>query len=234
MAEPRLAAATWTDLAADGPIPAGARLLVVPLGSTEQHGPHLPFDTDTRIAVALVEGLASARADVVVAPAVAYGSSGEHAGFPGTVSVGQEAFEAMVVELCRSVDAFAGVVLVNGHGGNAVPLARASEVLEAEARAVLTWSWSAPGADAHAGRTETSLMLALAPHVVRLASARPGVTRPIRELLPELERAGVGAVSTSGVLGDPTGASAEEGAALLDRLVADLAAAVVSRFGSAA
>ena len=61
----------------------GRSVLAVPLGSLEQHGPHLPLDTDTRIAVAVAPGLAARRADVAVAPAVAYGASGEHAGFPG-------------------------------------------------------------------------------------------------------------------------------------------------------
>jgi len=78
-----------TDLADLTSPQAGARaragaLLAVPLGSTEQHGPHLPLATDTDIAVALCRRLAAARDDVLIAPTVAYGSSGEHAGFPGT------------------------------------------------------------------------------------------------------------------------------------------------------
>ena len=100
---------------------------------------------------------------MVVAPAVAYGASGEHAGFPGTLSIGHEALERVLVELVRSADAFAGVVLVNGHGGNVPALQRAVATGEDEGRRVLGWSWSLPGADAHAGRTETSLLLALAP-----------------------------------------------------------------------
>src|SRR5207302_457628 len=83
----------------------------VPLGATEQHGPHLPFTVDTEIAVALCERLAGHR-DVVIAPAVPYGSSGEHSGFPGTLSIGQEATELLLVELVRSAEAFAGVLLV--------------------------------------------------------------------------------------------------------------------------
>ena len=75
---------SWPDLD-----PQRGLLLAVPLGSCEQHGPHLPLDTDTRIAVALADRLAARHAQVVVAPAVAFGSSGEHAGFPGTLSIGQ-------------------------------------------------------------------------------------------------------------------------------------------------
>src|SRR4030081_1452778 len=95
----QLATLTWRQahaLASRGP------LLAVPLGSTEQHGPHLPLDTDTRIATALAAGLARRRDDGVVAPALPYGASGEHAGFPGTLSVGTPALELLLVELVRS------------------------------------------------------------------------------------------------------------------------------------
>ena len=80
----------------------------------------------------------------------------------------------------------------------------------------------AGGGDAHAGRTETSLMLALAPSEVLLDRAAAGDTRPIAELLPELRAHGVRKVSPNGVLGDPAGASAAEGERLLDLLVANL------------
>ena len=202
-------------------------ILAVPLGSTEQHGPHLPLDTDTRIAVALVTRLAAARDDVAVAPALAYGSSGEHAGFPGTLSIGQAALELVVVELVRSADAYdGGVVLVNGHGGNAEPLARAARTLEREGRRVLAWSPSLPpGGDLHAGHTETSIVLALDPSAVRLDLAETGVTDVD---LARLRAEGVRAVSPNGVLGDPTGASAADGRRLLDGMAADLVSAVAA------
>jgi creatinine amidohydrolase len=78
--------------------------------------------------------------------------------------------------------------------------------------------------DAHAGRVETSVMLALAPGDVRLAAAAAGETRPLAEIMPGLRAAGVRAVSQNGVLGDPGGASAAEGESLLALMVADLAA----------
>jgi mycofactocin precursor peptide peptidase len=205
---------------------AGSRLLVVPLGSTEQHGPHLPFSTDTDVAVALVDRLASRRDDVVVAPALPYGSSGEHGAFAGTLSIGAAAFEHVVVELVRSADAFGGVVLVSGHGGNAQPLAAAVATVRAEGRRVLAWAPRIRDSDAHAGRTETSLMLSLRPRSVRAFDAPRGNTQPIGELMPLLRERGVAAVSPNGVLGDPEGASASEGVALLDALVNDLSQAV--------
>lgn len=202
------------------------RLLVVPLGSTEQHGPHLPTGTDTTIAAALAERLAAARDDVMVAPALPYGSSGEHAGFPGTLSIGAAALEHLLLELVRSADAFNGVVIVSAHGGNAEPLEASVKRLRAEGRRVLAWSAQVRGGDAHAGRTETSLMLALQAHRVDLASAAPGDGRPITELFPSLRAQGVAAVSANGVLGDPAGATAEEGSALLEVLAGQLCNAV--------
>ena len=213
---------TWPDLAAR----AQHSILAVPVGSTEQHGPHLPIGTDSAVAVALAERLAAARPDVIVAPCVPYGSAGEHAAFAGTLSIGAAALELVIVELVRSADAFAGVVLVSGHGGNGGALSAAVGTLRAEGRNVLAWAPRIPGGDAHAGRTETSLVLALAPESARLGVAEPGDVRPLEAVMGELRRGGVAAVSANGVLGDPSGASAEEGHRLLDRLTADVVAAV--------
>lgn len=201
------------------------RLLVVPLGATEQHGPHLPLDTDTRIAVALADRLAGRLDGIIVAPAIPYGSSGEHQGFPGTLSVGQGATELLILELVRSATAtFGRVLLLNAHGGNAVPLSRASRRLRAEGRDVRAWNPAAAwSGDAHAGHTETSVMLALAPESVDMTAAEAGATRPLAELLPVVARDGVAAVSPNGVLGDPTGATAAVGEQLLSEAVTELA-----------
>jgi creatinine amidohydrolase len=205
---------------------AAQSILAVPLGSTEQHGPHLPIGTDSAVAAALTDRLAAARPDVLVAPLLPYGSAGEHAAFPGTLSIGAAALELVIIELVRSADAFAGVVLVSGHGGNAAPLAAASATLTAEGRNVLAWSPRVSGGDAHAGRTETSLLLALAPESVRVEAAEPGDVRPLAAVIGDLRRGGVMSVSPNGVLGDPTGATGDEGRRLLDGLTADLLAAV--------
>jgi mycofactocin system creatininase family protein len=206
---------------ADLPSPSiSGGLLVVPLGSTEQHGPHLPLSTDTDIAVALARRVP----DAVVAPALPFGSSGEHAGFPGTLSIGQQALELLLVELVRSAgETFDRVLLLNGHGGNLDPVRRAVLLLRAEGRDVRAWGPHWDG-DAHAGRTETSVLLALGRPV---GPERPvGAVEPVRELLPAMRSGGVQAVSANGVLGDATGASAEEGMALLDSAAAELVAFV--------
>jgi mycofactocin precursor peptide peptidase len=219
----RLDCLTWPEVGSPDAGAAKGATLLVPVGSTEQHGPHLPLTTDTDIAVAVSLAAAERDPQLLVAPALPYGSSGEHQAFPGTLSIGAEAIELVLLELCRSATVgFGSIVLVTAHGGNAEPLARAVARLRAEGRAVTAWSpqW---GGDLHAGRTETSLMLAIAPDRVHLEHATPGDQRPIEVLLPILREHGVGSVSANGVLGDPTGATAEEGHRLLsaaaDRLV---------------
>jgi creatinine amidohydrolase len=205
---------------------AAGRILVIPLGSTEQHGPHLPLSTDTDIAVALCLGLADRREEVVVAPAVPYGASGEHAGFAGTLSIGSAALESVIVELVRSAtETFRRVLLVSAHGGNATAVTKATQTLVAESRDVRAYSphWSG---DLHAGHNETSLMLAIQPDRVRADRFAAGNTGSLSELWPVLRSAGVRAVSENGVLGDPTTATASVGDALFARLVDELVEAV--------
>lgn len=212
----RLEAARW-------PAVAGAPrdVLVVPVGSLEQHGPHLPLATDTLVASAVAERLHALRPDAGLAPAVPIGASGEHAGFPGTLSIGTEALRLLVVELVRdAASTWRAVLVLNGHGGNGPALAAAQELCRYEGRTLDVVHLGLPGGDAHAGRTETSLLLHLAPDLVDLSVAEPGATQPVRELLPRLRTEGVAGVSPNGVLGDPTGATAAEGAGLFDRLVA--------------
>lgn len=215
-----LADLTSPEVAARGDV-----VLAVPVGSTEQHGPHLPLSTDTDVAVALARRLAAGRADVLVAPPVPYGSSGEHDGFAGTLSIGAAATELVLVELGRSAlpASFRRLLFVSAHGGNAGPVTAAVRLLRSEGRDVRAWSPRWDG-DAHAGRTETSVQLALDPDRVRAGSAAAGNAADVRTLLPALRAGGVRAVSANGVLGDPAGASAAEGSALLDEALTDLRA----------
>lgn len=209
--------ATWTEVAGRGD-----RTLLVPLGSMEQHGPHLPLNTDALIAAAVAER-AGAELDLPVAPVVAFGASGEHADFAGTLSIGTDALRMLIVELVRSASlTFDRVVLVNGHGGNHDAVTTAVKQLADEGHDVLAWSPRVAGGDAHAGRTETSLMLAITPGLVRSDLAEPGNTAPLVDLIDDMRSGGVRAVAPNGVLGDPTGASAAEGHDLLTALVADL------------
>ena len=211
-----LGALAWTDV--------GSPILIVPVGSCEQHGPHLPLHTDTVIASALARELAARRDDCVVAPPLTITASGEHQGFAGTLSIGNAAMADLVIELVRSADWSQGVVFVNGHGGNAAAMARAVDTLARESRRLLVWWPSVLGGDPHAGHVETSLMLALAPDEVHRDRA---VVGPV-PAMAELVRSGVQPLSASGVLGDPTTASADEGRRLFAELAAQLVGAVAS------
>jgi mycofactocin precursor peptide peptidase len=216
-------------------VPRGCTVLV-PVGSTEQHGPHLPLDTDTVIATAVAEAAAGRLRETLpragpflVAPAVAYGASGEHQSFAGTTSIGTEALRLVVVELVRSLRTWAATVaLVNGHGGNVPALEAAVAQLREEGHDVGWHACRTEAVDLHAGCTETSLMLHLDPARVRLDVAAAGDVRPLTAILPAMLLGGVEAVSPNGVLGDPAGAGAQEGRRALQAMADEVAAAVLA------
>ncbi len=238
----RLGDMTWTDLdggdraapdggggsraAPDG----GGRVLLVPVGSTEQHGPHLPLSTDTDLACAVAALAARRLPHAIVAPAVPYGASGEHQAFPGTLSIGNAATEELLVELGRSAgQTFPGLCFISTHGGNAGALQRAVERLRSEQRSVQGWSPTWEG-DAHAGHTETSLMLVVAPDRVRLDAAAAGDTRPLIEILADLRQGRLRSLSPNGVLGDPRDARPDDGRNLLHQAVGELVSFVRHAF----
>ena len=197
-------------------------ILLLPLGSCEQHGPHLPLDTDTQIAQHLCAQAALQDDRLLIAPSLSITASGEHAGFPGTLSIGTDALTQVLIEIVRSADWCNGVVFVNGHGGNADAVAAAARTLTSEHRNVAAWWPRIEHGDAHAGASETSIMLAINPELVNMAKAEAGSTTPISEISAQLRSGGVRAVSTNGVLGDPTTATSEHGHNLLSQLTHDL------------
>jgi creatinine amidohydrolase len=220
-----LAGATWPEIDRSA-----RRLLVLPLGSTEQHGPHLPLDTDTVIASHLAGALHEHFPQLGLAPPMSYGASGEHRDFPGTLSIGTEALAAVLTEFVRHASlTWRHVLVINGHGGNAAALAKAAELMRYEGRSLTVQHAASHGdrADPHAGYRETSLMLHLDPAAVRTDLLVAGNTSPLSELLPRLRTHGVRQVSENGVLGDPTGATAAEGR----RIFAGMLAAAISTAG---
>ncbi|HET7668187.1 MAG TPA: mycofactocin biosynthesis peptidyl-dipeptidase MftE [Mycobacterium sp.] len=199
--------------------------LIIPLGSVEQHGPHLPLDTDTRIATAVARSVAGrlaerAESSWALAPAIGYGASGEHEGFAGTVSIGTSALRLLLVEFGRSASRWASRLLfVNGHGGNVEALAAAAALLRYEGRDVAWCSCTAENSDAHAGHTETSVLLHISPTDVWVDDRVRGNGEPLAQLMPRLRQGGIAAVSELGVLGDPTTATAQEGERILTEMV---------------
>jgi mycofactocin system creatininase family protein len=191
-------------------------ILIVPLGSIEQHGPHLPLDTDSVIATALAHELHTLRTTSGLAPTVAYGASGEHRDFAGTLSIGTPALTLLLTEIIRDASRYwRAVLFVNGHGGNSEALNAALLLARSESRDVAVVGIKGDSTDTHAGYQETSLMLHLDPARVLLDRLEVGNTAPLHQLLPTMQESGVRAISANGVLGDPTKASAALGASLL-------------------
>ncbi|WP_255426681.1 creatininase family protein [Pseudonocardia sp. C8] len=207
---------------------------VLPVGSFEQHGPHLPLTTDTLVACAVAGGVARAY-PVRLLPPVTISCSHEHAAWPGTVSISAATLTAVVTDVAASLRA-AGVpalVLVNGHGGNHVlrnvvqeasvgPLPMAlfpggEDWVAARAAAGIVTSHAA---DMHAGELETSILLHTHPDQVRPGFA--GADHDADER-PHLLSRGLQAYTDSGVVGRPSLATAGKGRAVLDALVAAFA-----------
>jgi creatinine amidohydrolase len=198
-----------------------SKILLLPLGSWEQHGPHLPFDTDTIIINSVVtHALRDTQVDAdgfAIAPTIAISASDEHVGFPGTLSTGTEPLVQSVVAICRSASWSLGICIINGHGGNADALTRISSALTYEEIRHSIWSLpSYDGSDMHAGHTETSVMLYVDPDKVQTDRIERGTVGDASALVAQMRTSGVAGVSANGVLGDPTTANSEHGIAVIN------------------
>ncbi len=244
-----LANLTWPEVKK---LKVATKIVVLPLGSFEQHGPHLPLTTDTDLVTAVAHGVEQKRPQKILClPALWPGHSTHHLAFPGTLSVSQMPYIQLVIELCRSTVAMGAkkVFLLNGHGGNDVPLRAALRELKTEfpkVRFVFASYWTLAAASikqvreselgglGHACEMETSLMLHLHPERVKLKLARRGgpkhtdayrkadmfYARPVY-FVNEFDE-----VSKSGTVGHPELATAEKGREFLTRIVDDVTAFV--------
>ena len=220
---------------------------LLPVGSLEQHGPHLPLDVDAHDADRLCQDVARAcrLPRPLVLPLVPYGVSYHHDDFPGTVSVSPDTLSKLVYEIGISVSrqGVLKLVIINGHGGNEPALNFAAQMINRDAgifTCVDTGETSdaeveqlaeTPN-DAHAGEIETSTTLAFRPELVRMQRARRSVPRFSSEYLNFSSSKGVSwyartaAMSESGVLGDPTRASRDKGRRIWEVMVRNLVALV--------
>jgi creatinine amidohydrolase len=166
-------------------------MVIIPVGSIEQHGKHLPLGTDTYGAIEASKLIAQ-KAEVLVAPAVLAGLSEHHMGFPGTITLRPETFEAVVFDAAQSLihHGFKKIMIYNGHGGNTTSVKNVIQKInqttaatavflneielpeEEEPEPPISYDW-------HAGEGETSYMLYLTPSLVDMSRAeKPVLTFP--------------------------------------------------------
>ncbi|ELZ09443.1 creatininase [Halovivax asiaticus JCM 14624] len=223
--------ATWPE-AAD----LDTDLAVLPVGSTEQHGPHAPLGTDTLAATAVAEaGVEAFDGEVAVAPALPVGIAEEHRHFAGTLWLEPDTFRDAVRDCVRSLahHGFDRVVVVNGHGGNVDALREVTaELSRHDDVYAVAFTWFEAVGDhsaemGHAGPLETSLLRAIEPDLVRedrVASARDGAADGWGEWVSHTNVAHDSAEFTeNGVVGDPTDGDADRGEELRELAAESLA-----------
>jgi creatinine amidohydrolase/Fe(II)-dependent formamide hydrolase-like protein len=216
---------------------------LLPVGALEQHGPHLPLDTDAFDAQYLAEQVAAACRDPkpLVLPLVPFGVSYHHEDFPGTLSVSNDALSRYVYDIGMSAarNGVTKLVIVNGHGGNTPTLQFAAQMINRDAHifaCVDTGETSDPDiqsitetpSDVHAGEIETSTTIAVRPELVDMRLARRFVPRFSSAYLEFSGKRSVEwyartrKLSRDGVLGDPTKATAEKGRRMWDIMIRNL------------
>lgn len=225
---------------------AQGHLVILPLGSIEQHGSHLPVDTDIFMPTAIAEEAAQRMTGAIVATPLAFGQSAAHLPFGGTISLRADTMIAVLRDIVDSIVAagFTRILFLNGHNGNkpfiqmilseyaaqrSVSIAAAT-YYDLIAKEIAARRRSPEGGDAHAGEIETSLQLYLREGLVDMRSAVASPVRPATDFdARDLVASGPGSVGAtlaerypSGVAGDPTVADAGLGAALFEAAVREV------------
>ncbi|WP_027346392.1 creatininase family protein [Hamadaea tsunoensis] len=209
---------------------------ILPIGSFEQHGDHLPLSTDTLVACSISSAIAARYSGVLLLPPITIACSHEHAGWPGTVSISATTLHNMIMDIFSSLrsSGIERLAIVNGHGGNYVLSNVVQELTISGPCAALypgrdDWSASRVAAglstdahdDMHAGEIETSLLLHIDPQLVR-----PSYTTADHDGLDRralLLTHGMKAYTKSGVIGQPSLATAEKGRLVLESLARSFA-----------
>ena len=232
---------TWPEVKAAA---AQNRVAVIPIATIEDHGPHLPIDTDLRLCNAVCEAAVARAADrALLIPSINHGYSPHHMDFPGAITIGPHTLLDYGLDVCKSLarHGFKKLLIVNGHGSNTpfVDIIARLAVVHCSVLAAAVNYWNAPGVREvaeglresdkvggmnHACEFETSLYLATAPELVDMSLARRELSyRPTENYWTDLI-AGDGplvmmepwsSLSQSGIMGDPTKATVEKGRALL-------------------
>ena len=234
----RMEEMNWPDVKAA--IAAGFTTAVVAVGSTEQHGPHLPTMTDTRIGDAMAHRFALKLGNALLARTIPVGVSEHHFAFGATISLKPETLKLIIRDYVDSLvrDGFRRIIVLPCHGGNFTPVAQAIEdAHRAHPDTVITaytdllgffcflsrtsseLGISAEESGAHAGELETSIMMVLEPGLIAHDRLAPGYIGAMGERETQIIfEKGMPALTENGILGDPCKASAERGEVYLEKI----------------
>ena len=227
---------SWPEIRAE--LERGRDTVVLAFGATEQHGPHMPLATDALLGDHLAR-LVAEQLDAFLAPTVRFGCSEHHLEFPGTISISEPTFHALVADVVSSLarGGFGRVILIPTHGGNFGPLAAAIDAIGPDPRievraltdlgALLAIAqlgeseYDVPLGEGgiHAGEWETSMLAAIHPEMIRLDRREAGYTGDPEQAIGAIFGAGVHSVAENGVIGDPARSSAEHGERYWDEVL---------------
>jgi creatinine amidohydrolase len=242
----RMEEMTWPEI--KEAVESGFTTAVFAVGSTEQHGPHLPTMTDARIGDALAEGFARKLGHALQARTIDVGLSEHHLAFAGTISLKPETLSLVLRDYMDSLarHGFRRIVILPSHGGNFATVRRAIEearkshpgiditgftdflaLVDFLYRMSAEYGISPEESGAHAGENEASIMMALEPGLVYRDRFAPGYLGPTGEAeMAVIFEKGMTALTSNGILGDPRKASAAQGKVYLERFVDFLVAAI--------
>ena len=223
----------------------GYKTILVPVGSIEQHGHHLPLATDSLMGEVLCKRLSEKMGKTLVAPVLRPGCSPHHLAFPGSLSVEPATLMAMIRDVCFSLDhhGFENIILIPSHGGNFAPVATVTQEIAPKLKANLVVMGDLMGligkmqeaaveegipreaVGGHACAGETSILLAYRPDLVRMRDAKAGYIGPFTS---KYQRKGFRAVTPTGVMGDPRPATKEAGELMIEKIT-DMYLAAIRR-----
>ena len=234
----RMEEMNWVDI--KKAINDGFKTVVIGVGSTEQHGPHLPTQTDALIADVIVNLIAQNLKNALQAQTIRVGCSDHHLPFPGTISLRKSTLKALIHDYVESLQkhGFENIIFIPTHGGNFNPIKEVVEELqkkhpkikifgftdlmgfiEAEEKIAAEFNITKEVAGAHAGEVETSQMLALAENLVKRESFQPGYLGVLgEEEIEMLFKKGMPSLTEIGVIGDPTKANKKRGKVYIEKI----------------
>ena len=229
----------WVDI--EGAISSGLKAVVIGVGSTEQHGPYLPTQTDALTADVMANLVAQKLKNALQAQTIRVGCSDHHLPFPGTISLKSSTLKAIIHDYIESLQrhGFKTIIFIPTHGGNFTPIKEAVEeaqekysnlkiiaftdlmkFVDAQDKIAADLNIAVDEAGVHAGEVETSQILYLAEDLVKRERFQPGYLGKLgEEEIELLFKRGMPSLTEIGVIGDPTNASKEHGKIYVEKMV---------------